>query len=98
MEFQCQNARPSRCLHSSPEADATGVARPDEACSVARTKGWGVQVYYRLYLMRGDRIRDAIEIHATDDESALQTARLRKGPLPAELWCRGRRVAAFLAA
>jgi len=55
-------------------------------------------VYYRLYLMRGDRIRDAIEIHATDDESALQTARLRKGPLPAELWCRGRRVAAFLAA
>jgi hypothetical protein len=48
--------------------------------------------------MRGDRIRDAIEIHATDDESALQTAEQRKGTLPAELWCRSRRVATFLAA
>jgi hypothetical protein len=55
-------------------------------------------VYYRLYLMRGDRIRDAIEIHATDDESALQKARQSKGVLPAELWCRGRRVATLLAA
>ena len=55
-------------------------------------------MYYRLYLMRGDRIRDAIEIHAADDESALQKARQRKGSLPAELWCRSRRVATFLAA
>ena len=55
-------------------------------------------MYYRLYLMRGDRIRDAIEIHASDDESALQKAEQRKGSLPAELWCRSRRVATFLAA
>ena len=55
-------------------------------------------MYYRLYLMRGGRIRDAIEIHASDDESALHKARQRKGSLPAELWCRSRRVATFLAA
>jgi len=48
--------------------------------------------------MRGDRIRDAIEIHATDDESALRKAEQRKGTLTAELWCRSRRVATFLAA
>ena len=65
---------------------------------VNAVKGRGVQVYYRLYLMRGDRIRDAIEIHASDDESALQKAEQRKGSLPAELWCRSRRVATFLAA
>ena len=65
---------------------------------VYAVKGRGVQVYYRLYLMRGDRIRDAIEIHASDDESALQKAEQRKGSLPAELWCRSRRVATFLAA
>lgn len=65
---------------------------------VTVVKGRGVQVYYRLYLMRGDRIRDAIEIHATDDESALQKAEQRKGALPAELWCRSRRVATFMAA
>lgn len=53
-------------------------------------------MYYRLYLMRGDRIRDAIEIHAANDAAALQTAEQRKGALPAELWCRGRRVATFL--
>ena len=61
-------------------------------------KGRGVQVYYRLYLMRGDRIRDAIEIHAADDDSARQKAEVRKGSLPAELWCLSRRVATFLAA
>lgn len=53
-------------------------------------------MYYRLYLMHGDRIRDAIEIHATDDTAALQKAEQRKRGLPAELWCRGRRVATFL--
>ena len=74
------------------------MAPADAACSVADIKGRGVQVYYRLYLMRGDRIRDAIEIHAVDDESALHKARQRKGSLPAELWCRSRRVATFLAA
>lgn len=74
------------------------MAPAHAACSGAFVQGRGVQVYYRLYLMRGDRIRDAIEIHATDDQSALQKARQKKGLLPAELWCRGRRVATFLAA
>ncbi len=46
--------------------------------------------------MRGDRFRDAIEIHAADDESAMEQAEQRKEALPAELWCRGRRVATML--
>jgi hypothetical protein len=46
--------------------------------------------------MRGDRFRDAIEIHAADDESAMVQAEQRKEALPAELWCRGRRVATLL--
>lgn len=53
-------------------------------------------MYYRLYLIRGDHFRDAIEIHAADDDSALEQAEQMKGDLPAELWCRGRRVATFL--
>ena len=56
----------------------------------------GPHVYYRLYLMRGDRFRDAIEIHAADDATALEEAERSKGALAAELWCRGRRVATFL--
>ena len=57
----------------------------------------GPQVYYyRLYLMRGDRFRDAIEIHADDDATALRKAEQSNGGLAAELWCRGRRVAIFL--
>ena len=52
-------------------------------------------MYYRLYLMRGGRIRDAIEIHAADDASALATAERSRGVLPAELWCQGRIVASF---
>ena len=62
---------------------------------VTVVKGRGVQVYYRLYLMRGGRIRDAIEIHAADDASALAKAEQSRGVLPAELWCRGRLVATF---
>jgi hypothetical protein len=50
-------------------------------------------LYYRLYLLRGDRFRDAIEIHAADDATALEKAEQSKGDLAAELWCRGRRVA-----
>jgi hypothetical protein len=50
-------------------------------------------VYYRLYLMRGDRFRDAVEIHAADDASAMEQAEQHKECMPAELWCRGRRVA-----
>ena len=53
-------------------------------------------MYYRLYLMRDDRIRDAIEIHAADDASALHKAEERKGGLAAELWCRGRRVGTLM--
>ena len=75
-----------------------GWRPPERRALVTAVKGRGVPVYYRLYLMRGDRIRDAIEIHAPDDESALQKARARKGSLPAELWCRSRRVATLLAA
>jgi hypothetical protein len=45
--------------------------------------------------MRGGRIRDAIEIHAADDASALATAERSRGVLPAELWCQGRIVASF---
>jgi hypothetical protein len=45
--------------------------------------------------MRGGRIRDAIEIHAADDASALAKAEQSRGVLPAELWCRGRLVATF---
>ena len=54
--------------------------------------------YYRLYLMRDGRIRDAVEIHAADDAAALRSAALQAGAQAAELWCRGRRVATLLAA
>jgi hypothetical protein len=63
---------------------------------VKQSRAGGSKVYYRLYLMRGDRFRDAIEIHAADDESAMEQAEQRKEALPAELWCRGRRVATLL--
>ena len=55
-------------------------------------------MYYRLYLMRGDRIRDAIEIHADDDLSAMLMAEQSRGVLPAELWCEERFVATFAGA
>ena len=50
-------------------------------------------MYYRLYLMRGAHFRDAIDIHAADDAAALMEAEHLTAGLPAELWCRGRRVA-----
>ena len=53
---------------------------------------------YRLYLIRGDRIRDAIEIHAANDAAAMEQAEQHSEALPAELWCRGRRVATLAAA
>ncbi len=55
-------------------------------------------MYYRLYLMRGDRFRDAIDIHAADDATALLQAEHLTSGMPAELWCRGRRVATLLGA
>lgn len=50
-------------------------------------------MYYRLYLIRGHRFRDAIEIHAANDADALVEAEQQADGLSAELWCRGRRVA-----
>ena len=63
-----------------------------------QSRAGGSRVYYRLYLMRGDRIRDAIEIHAADDAAAMEQAEQQKAVLPAELWCQGRRVATFVGA
>ena len=58
----------------------------------------GSKVYYRLYLIRKARFRDAIDLHAADDASALMEAEHLTAGLPAELWCRGRRVATLLGA
>jgi hypothetical protein len=52
---------------------------------------------YRLYFLRGGRIRDAVDIHASDDSAALSKARQKAGTLAAELWCRERRVATLSA-
>ena len=51
---------------------------------------------YRLYLLRGGRIRDAVDIHAEDDDSALREAEKEAGCSAAELWCGGRYVANLL--
>ena len=83
--------------HGSAWICPAGLARSDCSCSPAISRAGGSKVYYRLYLMRGDRIRDAIEIHAADDESALAQAAQSRGILPAELWCRERLVATFAA-
>ena len=53
---------------------------------------------YRLYLWRGGRIRDAIDIHADDDAAAIRAAEQKAGNVAAELWCAGRRVATMLGA
>jgi hypothetical protein len=50
-------------------------------------------VDYRLYLLRGGRIRDAVDIHAADDDAALRQAEKEAGSIAAELWCGDRRVA-----
>jgi hypothetical protein len=55
-------------------------------------------VYYRLYLIRNERFRDAIDIHAANDDAALMEAEHQAEGMSAELWCRGRRVANLLAA
>ena len=48
---------------------------------------------YRLYLLRNDHIRDAVNIHAADDAAALNAALVQAGCCAAELWCGPRRVA-----
>jgi hypothetical protein len=53
---------------------------------------------YRLYLMRGRRIRDVVDIHAANDSAALGQAEKQAGGVAAELWCENRRVATFAAA
>jgi len=53
---------------------------------------------YRLYLMRGGRIRDVVDIHASDDSIALNEAETKAGGFAAELWCEDRRIATFSAA
>ena len=53
---------------------------------------------YRLYFLRGRRIRDAVDIHAVDDATALRKAEQKAGTFAAELWCAERRVATLLGA
>ena len=53
---------------------------------------------YRLYLMRGGRIRDVVDIHAADDSVALARAEKEASGFAAELWCEDRRIATFSAA
>jgi len=65
---------------------------------VDSSRAGGSKVYYRLYLIRGAHFRDLIEIHAANDAVALVEAQRKAGGLPAELWCRGRRVATLLGA
>ena len=55
-------------------------------------------MYYRLYLMRGGRFRDAIDFHAANDAAALVEAEQHADGSPAELWCRARRIACLSAA
>lgn len=50
---------------------------------------------YRLYLLRGGRFRDVVDIRAADDDAALLKAEQKAGKLSAELWCLDRRVATF---
>jgi hypothetical protein len=53
---------------------------------------------YRLYLMRGGRIRDVVDIHAADDSAALDKAEEQAAGFAAELWREDRRIATFSAA
>ena len=52
-------------------------------------------MYYRLYLIRNERFRDAIDIHAANDDAAIMEAEHQADGMSAELWCRGRRVASL---
>ena len=53
---------------------------------------------YRLYFMRGGRIRDVVDIHAANDSAALGEAQEKAAGAAAELWCQSRLVRAFPAA
>ncbi len=50
-------------------------------------------LHYRFYLMDANsHIVDAIDHHASDDESALETARARQDACTIEVWQAARRV------
>jgi hypothetical protein len=53
---------------------------------------------YRLYLIRGGRIRDVVDLHAPDDSAALIKAEKQAAGFAAELWCEDRRIATLSAA
>ena len=53
---------------------------------------------YRLYLIRGGRIRDVVDIHAADDSAALIEAEKKVAGFAAELWFESRRVGTFSSA
>jgi hypothetical protein len=47
---------------------------------------------YRLYFVRGGRIRDVVDIHAANDSAALGEAEEKAAGAAAELWCQSRLV------
>ena len=53
---------------------------------------------YRLYFMRGGRIRDVMDIHAANDTAALGEAEKKAAGTAAELWCESRLVGTFASA
>ena len=53
---------------------------------------------YRLYFLRGNRIRDVMDIHAANDCAALGEAEKKAAGAAAELWCQSRLVGTFSAA
>lgn len=53
---------------------------------------------YRLYFMRGGRIRDVVGIHAANDTAALGEAEKKAAGAAAELWHESRLVGTFKAA
>ena len=53
---------------------------------------------YRLYFLRGSRIRDVMDIHAANDRAALGEAEKKAAGTAAELRCQSRLVGTFAAA
>ena len=53
---------------------------------------------YRLYMIRGGRIRDVVDIRAADDSAALAEAEEKAAGFAAELWCESRLIGSFASA
>ena len=53
---------------------------------------------YRLYMIRGGRIRDVVDIRAADDSAALAEAEEKAAGLAAELWCESPHIGTFASA